>query len=88
MADALGEHALAAHALCLAHIVSAGFEFGNELLHFHLLHASCGVGCHHLAELLEAELHIVEVLDGLSELYGNICEHGLEASEGFAGSAA
>ena len=51
-------------------------------------HAAHGVGLHHLAQLRQAELHVVEVLDGLPQRHGQVGQHGLEIAEGQSGGAA
>ena len=82
MADTLGEFALAVEAFSLAHFFGACLEFVNEPLH--LGQTTSLVFGHGLAELLEAELHVVEVLDGFAQLCGDVGEHCLEVAEGFA----
>ena len=86
MADALRQLALAAEALGDGHFVGEGEQLVDDRLH--RSHAPYGVAGDDFLELFEAEFHIVEVLDGLAQLYGDVGQHGLEVAEGFAGSLA
>ena len=53
-----------------------------------LLHPTSRIALDDIAKLLEAELHVVEVLDGLAQLNRYVGKHCLEVTEGLAGSAA
>ena len=82
MADALCKLSLAVQALALAHLLSACLKFVYEPLY---LSKTAGlVLSHSLAELLQAELHVVEILDSLAKLRGNIGQHCLEVAESLA----
>ena len=51
----------------------------------YFLHTSGGIGGHGIVQLLQAELHVVEVGDGFAQRIGNVGKHGLEVAEGGAG---
>ena len=63
--------------LTLADFVEQGFHLG-------LLDAAGFIFGDGFFELLDAELDVVEVLDGFAELCGEVGEHRLELGEGFA----
>lgn len=82
VADALGQFSLAIEAFALRHFLCACFDGVHEVLHF--CQASALVGFDGFAQLPEAELHVVEVLDGLAKLDGDVGQPALELSEGLA----
>ena len=88
VADALWQRPFPAHALSLAHLFSPLLYLGQHLLHLLFLHASGWIALDDVVQLFEAELHVVEVLDGLAELNGYVGQHGLEVAEGAACSTA
>ena len=88
MADALWQDALAAHPLGFAHIVGAGVNFLEHGLNLRLVYTTCGISGNNFAQLLQTELHVVEVLDGFAQFNGNVCEHGLEFTECLTGGTA
>ena len=84
MAHSLGQCAFTPHALCLAHLVRPCLYLPEHGLYPGLGNPTSGVCLDHLAQLPEAEFHVVEVLDGLAQLYGYVSQHGLEVSESLA----
>ena len=52
---------------------------------FHLFQPACRISGYSLMELSQAELHIMEIRDGLAQrTLGYIGQHGLEITERFA----
>lgn len=84
MANALGEFAFAVEAFALGHLLFTLTDFVEQGFHLGLLDAAGFVVGDGFFELLDAELDVVEILDRLAELCGQIGEHGLELSEGLA----
>ena len=85
MADVFGQFPFAEQALCLAHFLLVGKKVCKDGLHLRQGHAAGGVGLYGLVQLAGAELHVVEIRNGLSQLLGDIGQHGLELPEGLAG---
>ena len=84
MANALGEFAFAVEALALGHLLFTLTDFVEQGFHLGLLDAAGFIFGDGFFELLDAELDVVEILDRLAELCGQIGEHGLELGEGLA----
>ena len=87
MAYTLGQYTLTPHTLGLAHIFGTGIYLTEHLLHLRLADTSHRICLHHFAQLLQAELHVVEVLDGLAQLNRDVCQHGLKVTESLSCSA-
>ena len=85
MAHALGQLALAPHALGLAHLLGVLADEVEKLHHRVLANSSGWVLLDDLAQLLHAELHVVEVGNHLAQLLGDVHQHVLEMAEGVAG---
>ena len=84
MANALGEFAFAIEAFALGHLLFTLTDFVEQGFHLGLLDAAGFIFGDGFFELLDAELDVVEILDRLAELCGQIGEHGLELGEGLA----
>ena len=84
MANALGEFAFAVEAFALGHLLFTLTDFVEQGFHFGFVDTTGLVFGDGLFELLDAKLDVVEILDRLAELCGQIGEHGLELSEGLA----
>ena len=84
VANALGQLAFAEEAFALGHFLLTLADFVEQGFHGGFVDTAGLVVGHSVIELLNAELDVVEVLDGFAELCGEVGEHGLELSEGFA----
>ena len=84
----LSNISLAPHALGLAHLVGTPLYLRQHLLHALFANTLGRVALHDIAELLKAELHVVEVLDGLAQLHRDVGQHRLESSESLTSRAA
>ena len=82
MADALWQLALAVQLFGSTHLLSTLEQSIDQLLH--LGNAARLVVGNGIVELLEAELHVMEVRNGLVERLLNIGKHGLELAEALA----
>ena len=82
MAHTLGQFAFAVKAFAAAHVFGTSHHLVNDV--FRSGEAACLVGLNGLFELLEAELDVVEILNGFAERYGNVGQHGLEIAESLA----
>ena len=84
VANALGQLAFAEEAFALGHFLLTLADFVEQGFHGGFVDTAGLVVGHSVIELLNAELDVVEVLDGFAELCGEVGEHGLELGEGFA----
>ena len=86
MADAARQLTLAEQTLALAHALGVALEEVEDVLH--ACHAAHGVFRYNLAQLLHAELHVVEVRNGVAQRLGYVNEHFLEVAKGHTGQVA
>ena len=84
MADAFRKSSFPSHSLGLAHLVGSLLNLGKHVLHALFLHPTSRVALDDVVQLFETELHVVEVLDGLAQLNGNVGKHSLEVAESLA----
>ena len=82
VAHALLQLALGKQALAETHLVHAALYLGNEVGYSGS--APRRIALHHLAQLVAAQAHVVEVGYGFSELVGDFGELRLEIAEGVA----
>ena len=83
VANALGEFAVAEEAFALGHFLLAAADFVEQGFHGGFVDTAGFVVGHSVVELLNAELDVVEILDRLAELRGEVGKHRLELGEGF-----
>ena len=83
VAYAFRQFAFAVQAFSLAHLFGTFLQLIEVFFHF--VHSTGGVGSHGISQLLQAELHVVEVRDGLTQFIGNIGQHSLEVTKGYSG---
>ena len=83
MAHAFGQFALTIQALALAHLLRTVLYLVQIIAHF--LHTAYGIRSHGIAELLQAELHIVEIGNRLAQRIGDVRKHRLEIAESHTG---
>ena len=80
MAYPFGQFAFTVQTFCLTHFISAFFYLIQKIPH--LLHTSRRIGSHSITELLQAELHVVEIGNCLAQCIWNVGKHSLEITEG------
>ena len=79
MADALRQFAFPVQPFGLAHFFGPAFYLVQVIGHF--LYASRLVIRYRLTQLAQAELHIMEIGNGLAQLVGNVGQHSFEVTE-------
>ena len=79
VADTFRKFSLSVQAFGESHFLGAAFNFVYKV--FHAFCSPRQVVFHSVAELLQAEFHVVEVFDCLTKFHGNVGKHGFEISE-------
>jgi len=81
MTNALRQFTFTEKSFATCHGVGTLFYLSHDILY--TFQTTCLVSFYSFLELLETELDVVEVLNGFTQLSGNICEHCLEVTKGF-----
>ena len=86
MADAARQLAFTEETLALAHTFGIMLHLVEDVAN--TSHTANGILCHDVAQLLHAELHVVEVGNGITQRFRHADKHLLEVAEGHASQIA